>query len=187
MALAVAPAVRPVAPDLPLGPALFAEVAHGLPIALGAAAALWAAAMAGGLIDNLRSSREASHVPTIDSPATPTGALLGMLVAIAFLQMGGPERIAAAVTELPPDLLSPLARAAFDLHAAIGIAVAAAVPIVVASIVIEVAAALTVRAASPAYLQPVIAPLRSIALLAVAALLLDRMVELLLLPPGWGR
>jgi hypothetical protein len=110
-----------------------------------------------------------------------------MLVAISFLQMGGPERIAAAATELPPDLLSPLARAAFDLHAAIGIAVAAAVPIVVASIVIEVAAALTVRAASPAYLQPVIAPLRSIALLAVAALLLDRMVELLLLPPGWGR
>jgi len=181
MALAVAPAARPVAPDVPFSVGLLAELAHGLPVALGAAAALWAAAMSGGLIDNLRSSREQVSIPVVDSPATPTGALLGMLVAIAFLQTGGPERIAAAVTEVPPDFTSPLLRAVIDLHAAIGVAVAAAVPLVVAAIVIEVAAALTVRAASPAYLQPVIAPLRSIALLGVAALVLDRMVELLVL------
>lgn len=186
MALAVAPAVRPAAPDATLPVALLAELAHGVPIALGAAAALWAASMCGGLIDNLRSSREHVPIPTLDSPATPTGALLGMLVAIAFLQTGGPERIAWVATATPPDFTSPLARAVLHLHAAIGIAIAAAVPIVVASIVIEVAAALTVRAASPAYLQPVIAPLRSIALLGAVALLLDRVVEFLVVtPPAW--
>jgi hypothetical protein len=70
-----------------------------------------------------------------------------------------------------------------QLHAAVAVAVAAAVPIVVASIVIEIAAALTVRAASPAYLQPIIAPFRSLALLGVTALVLDRIVEFLILMP----
>ncbi len=179
MAAAVAPAARPVAPDMVLTVALMAEFARGLPVALGAAAALWAASMTGGLIDNLRASREAASIPVVDAPSTPTGALLGMLVAVAFLQTGGATRVAAAATQVGPDLTSPMLRAVFDLHAAIGIAIAAAVPLVVTAVVVEVASALTVRAASPAYLQPVIAPLRSIAVLGVAALLLDRIVEFL--------
>jgi hypothetical protein len=62
---------------------------------------------------------------------------------------------------------------------AIEVAVAVAAPLVGASIVLELANALIARAASPAFILPLLAPIRSVALLAVAALLLDRMLELL--------
>lgn len=181
MALAVAPAVRPALPTAPLAVALLAEVAQGLPVAVGAAAAIWAASMAGALIDNLRSSREEAMLPLVEAPATPSGALLGMLVAIAFLESGGAERVAWAMTAPPAEFTVPLARVVVNLHASIVIALATAAPLVVASIVVEVAGALITRAASPAPLQSIVAPLRSVALLGIGALLLDRMVELLVL------
>jgi hypothetical protein len=59
------------------------------------------------------------------------------------------------------------------------VALAIAAPVLAASIVVELASALIARAATPAFIQPLLAPLRSLVLLAVAALALDRMVELL--------
>ena len=181
MAAAIVPAVRPVAEDLPLGLLLVTEAARGLPIAISAAAALWAAAMAGGLMDDLRADRTQVTPATFEGSSTPTGALLGMLVALVFLESGGPRRIVEAALAVESDFVSPLARSVVTLEAAIGLAVAAAAPVIVAAILIEVAGALTVRAASPAFLQPVVAPLRSIGLLLIAALVLDRVVELVAL------
>jgi type III secretory pathway component EscT len=56
-----------------------------------------------------------------------------------------------------------------------------AAPLVAASVLIELSAALVARSASPAYVAPWLAPLRSLGVLLVAWIALDRMVELLVL------
>jgi type III secretory pathway component EscT len=134
--------------------------------------------MAGGLIDDLRSARETASLPNVEPGSTPTGALLAMLVALIFLQTGGPGRVAHALADPNLSFADPLARAAQNLVSGIELAIAVAAPVIVASIVVEVAAALVSRAANPAHLQPVLAPLRSIVILGVTALVLDRMLEL---------
>jgi hypothetical protein len=106
------------------------------------------------------------------------GALLAMIAAIVFLETGGPGRVAHALSERNLSLADPLSRAAANLVSGIELAIAIAAPIVVVAIVVEVAGALVARAANPAHLGPILAPLRSIAILGVAALLLDRMIEL---------
>jgi type III secretory pathway component EscT len=179
LAASIAPAVGAAAePVHPWPIALAIEAARGLPVALAAAIALWTATMAGGLIDDLRGARERSGLPNIEPGATPSGALLSMLAAILFLETGGAARVARALSDPALQFSDPLARAAANLVAGIELAIAIAAPIVVVAIVVEVASALVARAAHPAHVQPVLAPLRSIAILGVAALLLDRMLEL---------
>ena len=180
LAASVAPALAPTSNDLRPWPiALLMETAKGLPIALTAAIALWTATMAGGLIDNLRASREGANVPVLDPDSTPLGVLLGLLSAVAFLRMGGPSRIAKLVANDALEFHRPLLAAVSHLTHGIELAVLIAAPVVAAAIVLEVAGALVARAASPAYVQQLIAPLRSLVLLALAALLLERMLELL--------
>ena len=180
MALGIAPALAPLASsDRPWPVQLLVEAAKGLPVAIAAAVALWAASMAGGLVDNLRGGREQVSIPVVERGATPTGVLLSMLVALAFLQGGGPARVAQALSEPALTFSNPLARAAQDLAAGTHLAIAVAAPVLAASIVIEVSGALVARAATPAFIQPLLAPLRSIAILGIAALLFDRMVALL--------
>jgi flagellar biosynthetic protein FliR len=180
LAASVAPALRPVAAaELWWPMLLLGEAARGLPVALTAALALWAATMAGGLIDNLRDGREQSSLPNVEPMSTPTGTLLSMLVAVAFLQGGGPARIAAALAAPELQIVGPLTMAVHSLSAGIGLAVAVAAPLVVASILFEVAAALAARAAAPTLISSLAAPLRSLAVLAVTALLLERMLGLL--------
>jgi type III secretory pathway component EscT len=182
LAAVVAPGIPGLAPDGTAWPvALAVEVARGLPVALAASASLWAATMAGGVIDDLRGARESSALPTVEAGATPLGALMAVLVALVFLESGGPARVVAALAS--PDLAfsEPLAAAARNLVSGIGLALAVATPVLVASIVIEVASSLVARAASPAFIQPLLAPLRSLGLLAVTAVVLERMLELLAL------
>jgi type III secretory pathway component EscT len=66
----------------------------------------------------------------------------------------------------------------------IEVAVAIAAPIVVVSVVVEVGSALVARAAAPAFVQPLLAPLRSVAILAVLAVVFERVVELLVVVAG---
>ncbi|HEY3236227.1 MAG TPA: flagellar biosynthetic protein FliR [Polyangiaceae bacterium] len=181
LGLAVAPALRP-ALDLSLTPAamLALELVKGLPIAVGAALALWVALMAGGLIDNLRGAREAADLPHVEPGSTTTGALLAMLSAIAFLQSGGASRVAARVGDPGLQVTGTLARISISLTGSVELAVAVAAPLVVVSLLVETGSALIARAASPAYLQPLLAPLRSLVILGAVALLLDRISELLL-------
>jgi flagellar biosynthesis protein FliR len=143
LSAAVAPAVRPTLRAGPWELQMLAELMSGLPVALSAAVALWTATMAGGVIDDLRASRQMSALPNVESGATPSIAL--------------------------------------ELAAGIELAVAVATPIVICAIVVEVAGALIARAATPAAIERLLAPIRSVVLLAVLALLLDRMVALVVL------
>jgi hypothetical protein len=103
--------------------------------------------------------------------------LLGLLVALGFLETGGVERLATALAE--PRLHASFAVAAERLTSSVGIAVAIAAPLVVGSILLEMASAFVARAASPAYVAPLVAPMRSLGLLCVVWLALNRIVELL--------
>jgi type III secretory pathway component EscT len=180
MAGTIAPALRAVpALGMPLWLECAGEAFRALPLALGTAAILWAALMAGGLADNLRASRDTVELALFEEATTPLGALFGLLVALGFLETGGTARLVATLAE--PRLHATFAIAAERLAASAGIAVAVAAPLVAGSVLIEIAAALVARSATPAYVAPVLAPLRSLGVLLVAWLALDRMVELLVL------
>ncbi len=182
LAAGIAPALEPVAASpWPWPVLLMQQAALGLPVAISAAAALWVATMAGGVADNLRAGRESVALPNVEPGATPVGVLLAMLVAIVFLESGGPGRLAAALADPGLSFQGPLVRAAMDLSHGVELAVAVAAPVVVASVVVEIAGALVARAASPAFIQSLIAPLRAIAILGVTALMFERMARLLAL------
>jgi len=185
LALAVAPAMRPVLPAGPWSVRLLAEVVQGLPVAITAAVTLWIATMVGGLVDNLRGAQEASALPVVEPDSTPTGALLSLLVAIAFLQGGGAAHAARAVAGAESISTAGALSLASTLSSGVGVAVAVATPLVVVALVVEVASALLARAASPAFLLPTLAPLRTLALLGATALLLDRLVEFIVLLQHW--
>jgi len=177
----VAPALRPIPLRGEWWPWLLLEQAlSGLPVAITAAVALWAATMAGAVVDDLRQATERTALPTLESSTTPGGALLGMLAAIAFLQGGGPARVAAALAEPGSGVVGPLRGATFNLAAGIQLAVAVAAPVIVAAVVWELGSSLMARAATPAFVAPLLAPLRSLVLLIAAALLFERMLEVLL-------
>jgi type III secretory pathway component EscT len=185
LALAAAPALRPIAADgSPFVVALLREAASGLPVAIGAAAILWAAVMAGGLADDLRGGREAPEVPLLDEPAPPLSALFGLFAAIGFIEVGGVARLAEALAA--PEAQVTWAAAAQRLAACIGIAVAIAAPLLVAALLVEIAGALVARSASPAYVLPLLAPLRSVAVLAVLWVSFDRVAELVVLLQASG-
>src|SRR5690606_33971606 len=179
LAVSAAPALGPGIPaNGPLAVQLLSELAIGTPPALGAAALVYAAGMAGGAIDDLRAARESGTLPPLSGHTSPLGALLGLLVVVVFLQTGGAARIVQALVTLDPN--APLAAsAAAAVLSSVSIAVAVAAPVAVAAIVLSVAEGLIARAALPAHVTTLLAPLRGVALLAVTALILDRLVEVL--------
>ena len=183
LAVVAAPALSAVASteQLPWWAALGREFLLGVPVALSASAALFIANMAGGAVDNLRGARQQVQLPHVNPGSTPLGALLVLLVAIAFLESGGVERIISALLVPTLEFSAPLLRASLMLSSGIEVAVAIAAPVLVASVLFEVASALIARAASPAYILPLLAPLRSLVLLAVFGLVLERAVTLLAL------
>jgi flagellar biosynthetic protein FliR len=179
LAAVIVPAVRPVAHgSTPFVLLLSIEALRGLPVALAAAIPLWAATMVGGIIDALRGAQDYVNMPTVEGRATGLGVLFSLLAGTLFLGLGGPARVVGALAE-PPLLASPIARAAFDLARGIGIAVAIASPLIAAAVVLEIGVALVARAASPAHVHTLLAPARSLALLALTAILFDRMAALL--------
>jgi type III secretory pathway component EscT len=185
LAIVVLPSMEPsLATDQSFAIAFGRELLRGLPLALEVSAVLWAASMAGGLIDNLRGARESSSLPTLEEPAPPLAALLGLLAAVLFLEGGGAARIAAALVATPDTSGSLMLGVALELARSVEVAVAIAAPLAAVSIVTEVALALVARAASPAHILALVAPLRSVVLLAVAALVLERMAALIALLVG---
>jgi len=172
------PAISASAPEAPLWVGLLQQVALGVPVALAAAIPMWAATMAGGLADTLRGVTTTEEAPTVETAATPTGVLLSLLACCLFFATGGPARVAMALiaTSPAPDAVF---RASVDIANGITIAVALGAPLLVASLVVEVAGALIARAASPAQLHLLLAPLRALALLVVFALVFTRLSEAL--------
>lgn len=185
LALAAAPALRPLSSDgTPFLVAFAREAAAGLPVAVAAAALLWATVMAGGLADNLRGAREVSELPLLDEPLPPLSALFGLFAAVSFIEVGGVARLAEALAR--PELEVSWAMATHRLAASIGVAVAVAAPLVIGSLLVEMAGALVARAASPAFVLPLLAPLRSLAVLAVVWVSFDRIAELVVLLESGG-
>ncbi len=178
---AIAPDVTPstLHAALEVAPAAWAvqmlvEMARGLPVALAAAVPLWAATMAGGLADALRAATDRPVVPVVEGPATPLGVPLSLLASSVFLATGGPARVVEALA-LHPVGAHPVLAAADDLVAGITLAVALGGPLLAAAVVIEIAGALVARAASPAQVHMLIAPLRALGALALTGVVLERL------------
>jgi type III secretory pathway component EscT len=175
------PALVPIAGrDVPWVLAALEQLVSGIPVAIAAAVPLWAATMAGGLADNLRGAQEAASVPVVEGRTTTLGVPLALLASALFLAGGGPSRVALALATRPlPD--HPALAAAGDLAAGIALAVAVGAPLLAAALVLEVAAALVARAASPAQIHALLAPLRAMGLLLVLGLVLGRIAAFLAL------
>jgi len=164
------------------GPFLVAfgrEAFVGLPVALLASLSMYVSAMAGGLVDDLRGGRETVTLPALPEQMPPVAVLFSLLASIAFLETGGASRVASA---LASPLLSPRfswSNVAQAFAGSVELAFAIAAPLAVASVLLEAASALIARSATPAYVAPVLAPLKSVALLGILALVLERIAELL--------
>jgi type III secretory pathway component EscT len=165
----------------PLFVALSREAFTGLPVALLAALSIYVAGMAGGLIDDLRGGRESVSLPALPEQLPPVAALFTLLASAAFLETGGAARVAAALAapELPAAFSWLNVTRAFARSVELAFALAA--PLAVASVLVETASALIARAATPASVGPVLAPVKSVALLGILALVLERLAELLTL------
>ena len=179
LAVSIAPSLQPAQLSAPFAIALLLETARGLPVALAASGALWAAGMAGGLTDNIRGARETQALPIVDEDTSPLGALLSLLVALLFLEGGGAARVAAALSSNVTASYGTIWQVAVGLTNAVELALAVAAPIVAVAIVLELANALIARAATPAHVVALLAPLRSILILVAFALLFERMASLL--------
>lgn len=177
----IAPALGGPAADGPLLLALARAVWHGLPVAVMASLVMYVAAMAGGVIDDLRGARDTVSLPALPEPMPPTAVLFTLLSVIAFLETGGAARVAKvlSVVTLPPHL--GWAGVAQTLAGSVELAFALSAPLFVATLLLETASALIARAATPAFIGPLLSPLKSLALLGVLALMLDRIAELLVI------
>ncbi len=153
------------------------QILLGLPVALAAAIPLWAATMAGGLVDVLRGSPEGPGLATVEGRPSSFGVLLSLFASVVFLSTGGASRAAGALAAyaLPAD---PLVRAAHDIVAGVGLAIALGGPLLAAAVVLELAFALVARAASPSQVHALLAPLRALGLLAIVAIVLERLAAL---------
>lgn len=180
---AIYPALAPIVTErsAPFFVLALEQVVLGLPVALAAAIPLWAATMAGGLVDAVRGAQDGTGLAVVEGQkATPIAILLSLLASTVFLATGGPARVATALasTVLPAH---PLLGAANALTAGIGLAIAIGAPLLAAAVVLEIAFALIARAASPAQVHALLAPLRALGILAVVAVVLDRLGELIAL------
>jgi flagellar biosynthesis protein FliR len=180
LAAVIVPSLRPalVEPG-PVPLLLVTALARGTVVAISAAVPLWAASIAGGVIDALRGSQDLLGMPTVEGRATPLGVLFSLLAATLFLATGGPANVVGALASAPSSLGDGATRAAADIASGIGIAVAIAAPLLAASVILEIAGALVARAASPAHLHAFLAPIRSLALLTLTALLMSRVASFL--------
>jgi type III secretory pathway component EscT len=180
LAACIAPALHSGA-VVASGPWLFdalLESLRGVPVALATAIPLWAATMAGGVADALRASQDTLTLPTVEGRTTPLGAPLSLLSCAIFLGTGGPARVASALVFQTPSA-HPLLAAAHDLIAGISLAVALGGPLLAAGVVVDLAAALVARAASPAQVHALLAPLRALGMLAIMGVVLDRLAGVL--------
>jgi type III secretory pathway component EscT len=150
-----------------------------LPVALSAAAGLWAATMAGGVADSLRDARPRPGYDAVDRLASGVGVLLTLAVATVFLQAGGASQIARALADPALAFEQPLVAAVASVARGIEIAVAVAAPIAVTAILLDVVAGIASRSALPVSLLGFWPPVRAVALLATTAVFLSAMAEAL--------
>lgn len=183
LAASALPAVEPLA-HLGMGVAATVGFVQGLPVAVTAAASLWVASMVGGLVDELYGGGGNVVLPVTSSRSGPLEALFVLFVCLAFLASGGTSRVIEAVLLNPSDFTGQIQSVVGTLTTGIQLAIAIALPVVIAKLVLQISELLAERAAAPATLQAVAIPLRSVIVLIVVAILLDRTLGLVALVAG---
>jgi type III secretory pathway component EscT len=183
LAAAIYPSLVPIVVaerSLPWGFMALEQMALGMPVALAAAIPLWAAAQAGGLVDVLRGSPDGPGLAVIEGRASRFGVLFGVFASVVFLSTGGAARAAEAlsITTIPAHPILVVTR---NLVSGITLSLAIGAPVLAASIVLELTFALIARAASPAQVHALFAPVRALGLLAIVAIVLDRIASLIAL------
>ncbi len=183
LAACTAPALGSVdVPDAPWITTLLAQVVLGLPLAVGAAGTLWVASMAGNTIDQLAALPHPRRAfDMADTPVSPLGVLFSLGAAVAFFSLGGPARIVGALAAAPDPSAAGVREVVVGLVQGIRIAVLLAAPLLVLVAFFELLAGLWGRLASPISVVGGLGPARSVLILAVVALLLDRIFEALAL------
>lgn len=192
LASSVAPALTPwAATEGHWLVVLGAQISAGLPLATSAALTIWVATMAGSVIDEARSGRLLqTEFESVDSAASPLGVLLSLGASAAFLSLGGPARLTDALASAEPMSRASLHDVARALTEGCQVAVLIAAPVLLAVLFLEVFRGLLSRISNPLLGTSLLAGLRPLALLAIIALLLDRLVEGVVLwmdarlPPG---
>ncbi len=153
------------------------ETLRGTVVALSASVGLWAVTMSGAMIDNLRGVTDGHPFVTSDDRMTPIAILFGLLASYAFLVGGGPSSLVRALSSPLP--ARPALALALDAVRGIELAVALGAPLVAVSLVVEVASLVIARAATPASLTALIAPLRSWVMLLAVGVILSRLEPLI--------
>ena len=181
IAIAIFPAMIPLASSRAAEPWVFLafeQAIAGVPIALATAIPLWAATMAGGAIDTARGADRMRAFPVVEKGGTELGVFFSLLASSIFLSTGGPARVATALISAH---LSdhPLLATVRDLTNGITASVAIAAPILAAAIAIEAGLALSSRVASPAPVAVALAPARTMAILVMLALVLERIARVI--------
>ncbi|MGH7437782.1 MAG: flagellar biosynthetic protein FliR, partial [Polyangiaceae bacterium] len=107
---------------------------------------------------------------------TPLGVLLSLFACATFLSTGGPAAVATLLADAGATRVggSALAATADVIVSGIALALAVGAPLLAASIVIELAAALVSRATAPTQIAAMVAPVRTVGILALFALVLGR-------------
>jgi type III secretory pathway component EscT len=181
IAIAIFPALNPLADSRAHEPwiaLVVEEFLRGIPIALATAVPLWAATMAGGAIDTMRGAENAIDAPTVEEGSTQLGVFFSLLASSIFLATGGPARVAnSLITAEFPD--HPLIAAVHDLTQGIAASVAIAAPILAATILIDVGLSITNRATSPVSANAITLPARSLGIVVMLALVLERIARVL--------
>jgi type III secretory pathway component EscT len=152
------------------------ELLRGLPVAVAAAALLSVFTMTGSLADTLRGRDDSIESPFGENRSTSLSLAFSLVGAVLFFRWGGPSTLAQALIDAPMAGLSLGEDIVRTLVRAVTVTVAIGSPLIVAAIVVEVAFALIARAASPAPLAAVMAPVRSLIFLVGLGLLSERIL-----------
>lgn len=157
---------------------LLRELVFGLPLALGAAALLWAATMAGDLISDSYRDVGAVSFDAVPGARSSLGVLFSLLCAIGFLEVGAPARLLRALAHpTGPVWATNLGSKQWWLQVveqvlgAIDLALAIAAPLLAVSFATHLAFALMARASVPVGWSPALPALRAVVLLVLFSLL----------------
>lgn len=154
------------------------ELVSGLPLALGAAALLWAASMAGDLVSDSYRDVGAVSFDAVPGANSSLGVLLSLLCAIGFLEVGAPVRLLRALAHSTGSAWATSfgskqwwLQVVEQVLGAIDLALAIAAPLLAVSFATHIAFALMARASVPLSGSPALPALRAVVLLVLFSLL----------------
>lgn len=183
LAVSFAPALHAtaLATSAPWPVLLAGALGRGVPVAVAASVSLLAAMVAGGVADTAAGLSRARAASTpFGAGSSPLATLMALAAAVVFLDTGSAAAVVTRLSASGPDSAEPLARAAFDLAAGVGLGAAIGAPILVVAVVLDLATLVAARELPALRVPSTLAPLRTLVVLVATAALLDRMVEAVL-------